>query len=298
MIRRILIVCSGNTCRSPMAEALLRSKLAKHSASWAKDIVVSSAGVSAFLGGPASENAIAAMKNRNLDLSGHQSKLLEASDIINADLVITMTRNHKKAVLALVPEALSKVYTLAELTALTKAEPEEADSFRTEIREAARKLMGLEPLKQIRELEARREALRNELIKVEAELRRISGQLITEIGVNIKQLNQLLGSPPDIADPYGGDLAEYEECADSISEHLDFVLQFLDDQASAEKKQAPEQSAPEQTAPEQTRKEQSTGEQTMNEQTTQEQTAPEQAARDAEVAPDQLDDPTQQPDQD
>jgi protein-tyrosine phosphatase len=281
-----------------MAEALLRSKLAKHSASWAKDIVVSSAGVSAFLGGPASENAIAAMKNRNLDLSGHQSKLLEASDIINADLVITMTRNHKKAVLALVPEALSKVYTLAELTALTKAEPEEADSFRTEIREAARKLMGLEPLKQIRELEARREALRNELIKVEAELRRISGQLITEIGVNIKQLNQLLGSPPDIADPYGGDLAEYEECADSISEHLDFVLQFLDDQASAEKKQAPEQSAPEQTAPEQTRKEQSTGEQTMNEQTTQEQTAPEQAARDAEVAPDQLDDPTQQPDQD
>jgi protein-tyrosine-phosphatase len=298
MIRRILIVCSGNTCRSPMAEALLRSKLAKHSASWAKDIVVSSAGVSAFLGGPASENAIAAMKNRNLDLSGHQSKLLEASDIINADLVITMTRNHKKAVLALVPEALSKVYTLAELTALTKAEPEEADSFRTEIREAARKLMGLEPLKQIRELEARREALRNELIKVEAELHRISGQLITEIGVNIKQLNQLLGSPPDIADPYGGDLAEYEECADSISEHLDFVLQFLDDQASAEKKQAPEQSAPEQTAPEQTRKEQSTGEQTMNEQTTQEQTAPEQAARDAEVAPDQLDDPTQQPDQD
>jgi len=298
MIRRILIVCSGNTCRSPMAEALLRSKLAKHSASWAKDIVVSSAGVSAFLGGPASENAIAAMKNRNLDLSGHQSKLLEASDIINADLVITMTRNHKKAVLALVPEALSKVYTLAELTALTKAEPEEADSFRTEIREAARKLMGLEPLKQIRELEARREALRNELIKVEAELRRISGQLITEIGVNIKQLNQLLGSPPDIADPYGGDLAEYEECADSISEHLDFVLQFLDDQASAEKKQAPEQSAPEQTATEQTRKEQSTGEQTMNEQTTQEQTAPEQAARDAEVAPDQLDDPTQQPDQD
>lgn len=241
MIRRILFVCSGNTCRSPMAEVLLRNKLAGHSAEWAKDTVVASAGVSAFLGGPASENAIAAMKNQHLDLSEHQSKLLEASDIINADLVITMTRTHKKAVLALVPQALSKVYTLAELAALTVAEPEQADSYRAEVREAARAMMELKSLKQIEELEARRDALRAELIKVEAELRRNTGQFMSEIGANLKQLNQLLGNPPDIADPFGGDLAEYEECAQSISGHLDTVLQYLDEQASVAKKHTQDQ---------------------------------------------------------
>jgi len=190
MIRRILFVCSGNTCRSPMAEVLLRKKLARHASEWAKDAVVTSAGVSAISGSPASENATAAMKHKDLDLSEHQSKLLEAADIINADLVITMTRNHKKAVLALVPQALHKVYTLAELTALAElahAKPEQAKKYRDMIQEVAQKTMELTLL-----------------------------------------LDQLLGNPPDIEDPFGGDLAEYEECARSISGHLDTLLQYLD----------------------------------------------------------------------
>ncbi|HBL49881.1 MAG TPA: low molecular weight phosphatase family protein, partial [Firmicutes bacterium] len=49
-MRRILFVCSGNTCRSPMAEVLLRKKLARHASEWAKDTVVTSAGVSAISG--------------------------------------------------------------------------------------------------------------------------------------------------------------------------------------------------------------------------------------------------------
>lgn len=237
MIRRILFVCSGNTCRSPMAEVLLRNKLAAHSSEWAKDTVVSSAGISAFSGEPASENAAAAMKNRDLDLAGHQSKLLEAADIINADLVITMTRTHKKAVLALVPQALNKVYTLAELSALTKmadAKPEQADSYRDMVREVTQKTMELVSLKQIKELAAKRDALRAELVKVETELRQTSRQFMSEIGVDLKQLDQLLGYPPDIEDPFGGDLAEYEECAHSISGHLDALLQYLEEQSSVE----------------------------------------------------------------
>ena len=110
---KILFVCSGNTCRSPMAQALARRLLADSPGARAGVVEVSSAGVMAGLGGP-SANAIAAMAELGIDISGHRAKNLSLEDVLSADLVLTMTGHHKEAVLASAPGAGGKVFTLGE----------------------------------------------------------------------------------------------------------------------------------------------------------------------------------------
>jgi protein arginine phosphatase len=89
---RVLFVCSGNTCRSPLAEALARRELeARELDSW---IQVSSAGTGASLGAPASEGSIAAAASVELDLAGHRSRPLSAELVAESDLILTMGVSH------------------------------------------------------------------------------------------------------------------------------------------------------------------------------------------------------------
>jgi protein-tyrosine phosphatase len=107
----ITVVCTGNTCRSPMAEALLREHLCKKLGS--EDAVrVISAGVAAGLGMGASPQAIEVMGDRGLDLTGHSSRPLDESVIRVADLVLTMTEGHRAAILAAWPEMQDRVFLL------------------------------------------------------------------------------------------------------------------------------------------------------------------------------------------
>ncbi|MHB1043519.1 MAG: low molecular weight protein arginine phosphatase [Eubacteriales bacterium] len=108
---KILFVCSGNTCRSPMAQALARKILAD--VPGAPEIEVASAGLAAEIGG-ASPNAVAAMAEMGIDISSHRPRDLGFGDVTAAGLVLTMTPNHKKYVLELVPGADRKVFTLGE----------------------------------------------------------------------------------------------------------------------------------------------------------------------------------------
>ena len=109
----IVMVCTGNTCRSPMAETLLREMLLKKLGR--EDAVrVLSAGVAAHNGSSASPQSIEVMGERQLDLTGHSSQLL-SEDVMNvADLVLTMTRSHRAAILAAWPEMHDRVHTLRQ----------------------------------------------------------------------------------------------------------------------------------------------------------------------------------------
>ena len=113
----ILFVCSGNTCRSPMAEALTRQILAKklgitEAELEKKGLTVLSAGSFAMPGAKAATPAIEALKPLGADLSKHRSRPLSVELIHQADVIYTMGRSHAQAVVALVPSAAEKVVTL------------------------------------------------------------------------------------------------------------------------------------------------------------------------------------------
>jgi tRNA threonylcarbamoyl adenosine modification protein (Sua5/YciO/YrdC/YwlC family) len=113
----ILFVCSGNTCRSPMAEALTRSMLAAKMAVSEdelekKGIIVLSAGGYAFPGARATPQAVDAVRELGGDLSRHRSRPLTVELIHQADRIFTMGRAHSAAVRALVPSASERISTL------------------------------------------------------------------------------------------------------------------------------------------------------------------------------------------
>lgn len=104
---KILFVCTGNTCRSAMAAAMLNDIAVKNDL----DVLIDSAGVFAEIGGKATDEAIKAMSARGIDLSGHRTKPLTDEIIKEADIILVMTGAHKQLIASMAPD---KVYTLKE----------------------------------------------------------------------------------------------------------------------------------------------------------------------------------------
>ena len=107
----ILVVCTANLCRSPMAAALLVDALERGAAQG----TVRSAGVRGAPDLPPPEPVVDVMATRGLDVGAHRSRRVEASDIRHADLVVAMERAHVQALVVLVPDAFGRTFTLKEL---------------------------------------------------------------------------------------------------------------------------------------------------------------------------------------
>jgi len=107
----VLFVCTGNTCRSPMAEGILRSMLKQQGHD--ELVQVLSAGIAACPGLPASPYAVAAAAEDNLDISSHRSRLLDAQLVAQADMVLGMSPEHVEFATSLAPDP-EKITTLKE----------------------------------------------------------------------------------------------------------------------------------------------------------------------------------------
>ena len=103
---RILFVCSGNTCRSPMAEAAANHLLS--------GVEARSAGLATYAGMPASPHSQQAMAEIGIDIRNHRSQLVSRELLEWADWVLTMTETHKKVLLQHAPEYKDKIFTLGE----------------------------------------------------------------------------------------------------------------------------------------------------------------------------------------
>lgn len=106
VFNRILIVCVGNVCRSPIAEFLLRDRLA------GRDIHIASAGLGALVGHPVEGHAMALLHEHGIDASSHRARQLEPVMLREVDLVLAMERRHVRAAARLAPEASGKVFLL------------------------------------------------------------------------------------------------------------------------------------------------------------------------------------------
>ncbi|UHA76027.1 low molecular weight protein arginine phosphatase [Paenibacillus sp. 481] len=190
-MNRILFVCTGNTCRSPMAESLLR-KLAQERGI---EVEVKSAGVAAWNGTSMSEHAAQVLKQYDASNDSFQSTSVNQEDIQWADLVLTLTVGHKQQVLYQFPEMTDKTYTLKEYVLDHKQAEQAQQALQALIADLQLKLsLGTQPT----------EEERAQLIELQ------------------RQCPNL-----DISDPFGGSLEQYQATAAEIRAMVELLLDKL-----------------------------------------------------------------------
>lgn len=114
----LLLVCTGNTCRSPMAEAICRKLLADRLNCRIEDladrgVLVMSAGTSAMMGSRATPEAVTVLKQCDINLSEHESQPVTSQLVRHADVIWTMTRSHRQALVSQWPEAAARTSVLS-----------------------------------------------------------------------------------------------------------------------------------------------------------------------------------------
>lgn len=187
-LKYILFICTGNTCRSAMAEGFFNAAV-EQDPQLSKTYRAFSAGIMALDGENASSNAILALKEGwGIDISSHKAKALKYEYIKKSFLILTMTKAHKDAALRLFPGMDLKIYTLKEYAANLPGE-----SMTKDVNASS---------KQIKDTQ------KDNLLK--------SYNLDFDYDLSF-----------DIPDPYGHSLDFYKHCAQDIKEAIDVVIQNL-----------------------------------------------------------------------
>lgn len=189
-MKNILFVCTGNTCRSPMAEGMLR-KLAKGRGI---SLEVRSAGVAAVEGMPISRHAEAVLRDQQIE-DGLSSKPLSLDLVEWADMILTLTLSHKQYAIRQFPYAADKVHTLKEYV-------ENDEQVLRDLQEQDSLLASMEMT------------------------RSLGGELQEKDKVRLIELRQRIPSF-DISDPFGGSLEDYEATAAEIRSALFRLLDKL-----------------------------------------------------------------------
>jgi protein-tyrosine phosphatase len=117
----ILVLCTGNVCRSPIAEGMLRSLLEKRFGAAAPS--VASAGMAGWEGSDADPGSVAAAAELGFDISAHRARHVDVDEVLGASLVLAMAAVHRDEVFRLLPRAAGRTFTLKELVRLLEALP-------------------------------------------------------------------------------------------------------------------------------------------------------------------------------
>ncbi|WP_117168410.1 low molecular weight protein arginine phosphatase [Paraliobacillus sediminis] len=196
-MKNVLFICTGNTCRSPMAEALLKHK---------SNFEVKSAGIFASNGSPASQGTIDALQTANIKVE-HQSQPVSEQLLDWADLILTMTMQHKQTVTMQYPQVHDKTYTLKEYTLLD----------------------GQSTWEQLKKAYVRLEEKRA-LVVAEKDQNQSEQQLRAFLREDQDEIDRLEAELPnfDISDPYGGDAATYQQTLEEMDKYVDLLIETLD----------------------------------------------------------------------